>query len=136
MIALQVNCYGRCSLRDAAQLTGTKFGCINAAMLLRLREIFSKTCRQWRCELTECSGEQDHVHLLVEAHPAMDLSRFVGNLKTVSARLIRKEFADHLAVFYWKAKFWNHAYAVVSAGGHASIEQLIAYVRDQEKPPA
>ena len=77
-----------------------------------------------------------HVHLLVEAHPAMDLSRFVGNLKTVSARHIRKEFADHLAMFYWKAKFRNNAYAVVSAGGHASIEQLITYVRDQEKPPA
>jgi REP element-mobilizing transposase RayT len=29
----------------------------------------------------------------------------VGNLKTVSARLIRKEFARHLAKYYWKASF-------------------------------
>jgi putative transposase len=111
-----------------------RHGCINAAMLARLGEIFSNTCQSWRCTLVELSGERDHVHLLVEAHPAMDLSRFVGNLKTVSARLMRKEFAEHLRRFFWKTKFWNSAYAVVSVGGHASIEQLVAYIQHQEKP--
>lgn len=109
--------------------------CINAAMLERLREIFAKVCLAWRCELVECSGEQDHMHLLIDAHPSMNLARMIGNLKTVSARLIRKEFGAHLARYYWKAKFWNNAYAVVSAGGHASIEQLVAYIQDQDKPP-
>jgi putative transposase len=66
----------------------------------------------------------------------MNLARMIGNLKTVSARLIRKEFAPHLALYYWKNKFWNNAYAVVSAGGHASIEQLVAYIQDQDAPPA
>lgn len=87
------------------------------------------------CKLVECSGEQDHVHLLVDAHPSLNLARMVGNLKTVSARLVRKEFAPHLAKYYWKAKFWNNAYAVVSVDGHASIEQLVEYIRDQERPP-
>ena len=108
--------------------------CINLPMLDRMREIFAGVCRSWRCELVEFSGEPDHVHLLVSAHPAMNLARMVGNLKTVSARLLRKEFGAHLAKYYWKARFWNSAYAVVSAGGHASIEQLLAYIQDQEKP--
>ena len=108
--------------------------CINKAMLDRLHEIFSDVSKKWRCKLIEFNGEKDHVHLLVQAHPAMDLSRFIGNLKTVSSRYVRQEFAEHLKKFFWKKLFWNSSYGVFSAGGHASIEQLIEYVRDQESP--
>jgi putative transposase len=41
-----------------------------------------------------------------------------------------------LKKYYWKVKFWNNAYAVVSAGGHASIETLLQYIQDQESPPS
>lgn len=109
--------------------------CVTEEMLERLRAIFTDVSKSWRCTLVEFGGEADHVHLLVEAHPSMNLARFVGNLKTVSSRYIRKEFADHLRQFFWKTRFWNSAYAVMSAGGHASIEQLRAYIRDQETPP-
>lgn len=109
--------------------------CVTEEMLERLRAIFTDVSKSWRCTLVEFGGEADHVHLLVEAHPSMNLARFVGNLKTVSSRYIRKEFADHLRQFFWKTRFWNSAYSVMSAGGHASIEQLLAYIRDQETPP-
>lgn len=109
--------------------------CLTLPMLDRLREIFTEVSRSWRCELVEFGGEGDHVHLLVAGHPSMNLARFVGNLKTVSSRYVRKEFAEHLKRFFWKNRFWNNAYGVVSAGGHASIEQLLAYIRDQEAPP-
>ncbi|KLR58972.1 IS200/IS605 family transposase [Diaphorobacter sp. J5-51] len=108
---------------------------INAPMLARLQEIFTAVALAWRCTLVEFGGEADHVHLLIEGQPSMDLARFVGNLKTVSSRYIRKEYAGHLSKFFWKARFWNSAYAVVSVGGHASIEQLLEYIRDQEAPP-
>ena len=108
---------------------------ITSEMLIRLQMIFADVAQSWRCRLIEFGGEADHVHLLVEAHPSMDLARFVGNLKTVSSRYIRKEYADHLKRFFWKNKFWNNADGVVSSGGHASIEQLLEYVRDQETPP-
>jgi putative transposase len=36
----------------------------------------------------------DHVHLLLELPPNLDLSVFVNNLKTTSSRLLPKEFAD------------------------------------------
>jgi putative transposase len=110
--------------------------CINKAMLDRMQEIFSNVCKSWRCELVEFGGEADHVHLLIDAHPSMNLARMIGNLKTVSARLIRKEFEDHLKKYFWKVKFWNNAYAVVSAGGHANLETLLQYIQDQESPPS
>lgn len=96
--------------------------------------IFADVAQSWRCTLIEFNGEADHVHLLVDAQPSMDLARFIGNLKTVSSRYIRQEFKDHLRQFFWKTRFWNSAYGVVSAGGHANIEQLLAYIQDQETP--
>lgn len=110
--------------------------CINLAMLVRMEDVLRGTCAKWRCELVEFSGEPDHVHPLIAGHPSLDVSQLVANLKTVSARAMRKEFGLHLARYYWKAKFWANSYAVVSAGGHASMEQLLAYIQNQERPSA
>jgi putative transposase len=49
----------------------------------------------------EFGGEADHVHLLLDAHPALDMSKYINSLKTVTSRMIRKEFAVHLQRFYW-----------------------------------
>jgi len=38
-------------------------------MLNDLKVIFKETGEQLACELLECSGEDDHVHLMVSAHP-------------------------------------------------------------------
>ncbi|QIT55879.1 IS200/IS605 family transposase [Aquisalimonas sp. 2447] len=107
---------------------------MNAAMIERLQEIFADVLSKWGCSLTECNGEADHVHLLIEAHPALDLSRLIGNLKTVSARRMRQEFAQRLARWFWKPYFWSRAYAVTTTGG-ANLDTVKQYVLSQESPP-
>src|SRR5690606_33971379 len=59
-------------------------------MLDRLRRIFADVLAKWRCELIEFGGEADHIHLLIEAHPSLNLAQLIGNLKTVSARRMRQ----------------------------------------------
>lgn len=108
---------------------------IHVEMLKRLEAIFRETLEKWRCRLVEFGGEADHVHLLIDAHPALDLSQMIGNLKAVSARRIRREFAQHVRRYYWKPFFWNSAYAVISVGGRASIETLLRYIQEQQEPP-
>lgn len=108
--------------------------CLNAPMLQRLEEIFKDLLRKWECDLVEFGGEADHVHLLFEVTPTVKLSDLVKNLKSVSARHMRKEFAQELAPFYWKPCFWNHAYALISVGGRANIETLLAYIENQDDP--
>ncbi len=109
--------------------------CITSPMLKRLEDVFNEVLRKWRCRLIEFGGEADHVHLLIDAHPALDLSRMIGNLKAVSSRRMRQEYPDHLGKFFWKSYFWNKAYAVISVGGRAPLEILIQYIQDQEEPP-
>lgn len=110
--------------------------CLTAEMLDRMREILCAVLSDWRCELVEFNGEADHVHLLIRAHPALTLSSLVGNIKTVTSRRIRAEFAEHLRPYYWKPMLWSKAYAVVTVGGHASLESVIRYIQDQDTPPS
>jgi len=103
---------------------------LSPQMLARAEGILAEVLRDWRCEMIEFGGEADHLHLLFRGHPAMELSRLVNNLKTVSSRLLRKEFAEHLAKFYWKPVLWHGAYYVGTVG-HASLETVRRYVESQ-----
>lgn len=106
---------------------------INEAMLSRLAEIFKDTCTKWECTLVEFNGEVDHVHLLIRYHPQIELSKFIANLKTVSSRLIRKEFESILSQVYTKPVLWTGSYFVASCGG-VTVEQLKQYVQQQQAP--
>ena len=106
---------------------------ITAAMLSRLHEIFQETCAKWRTGLTDFNGETDHVHLVIDYPPDVEVSKLVNNLKTVSSRLIRKDFAEELNRVYSKPVFWTGAYFVASCGG-VTVEQIKAYVEKQQSP--
>jgi len=103
---------------------------INQPILDRLNEIFRNTLEKWDCQLVEFNGEADHVHLLIDYPPHTQLSKLIANLKTVSSRLIRKEFPTQVNQFYYKAVFWTGAYFVASCGG-VTVEQLKRYVENQ-----
>ncbi len=105
-------------------------------LLAYLREAFAEILADWRCTLVEFGGEADHVHLLANIHPALNISTLINNLKTASARRARNRFAEHLNLFYWKPYFWHRAYYVGNIGG-ATLETVRRYVESQgtkEKP--
>jgi len=91
---------------------------------------FADCLAAWRCKLIEFGGESDHVHLLIDIHPALNISVLINNLKTASARRARARFAQHLGAFYSKPLFWHRAYYVGSVGG-ATLETVRAYVDAQ-----
>jgi REP-associated tyrosine transposase len=105
---------------------------ITREMLERLRVIFQETPGKWSCELIEFNGEADHVHLLFQTNPTVQLSKLVNNLKTVSSRLIRRDFKGHLSRIYRKPVFWHRSYCLISSGG-APIEILRKYIEEQGK---
>uniref|UniRef100_UPI001069E0FC transposase n=1 Tax=Methylacidiphilum caldifontis TaxID=2795386 RepID=UPI001069E0FC len=58
----------------------------------------------------------------------------VNNLKTVTSRLIRKEFSEHLRKFYWqKSLFWSRSYCIITVGG-APLAVLKQYIEGQNMP--
>jgi len=87
---------------------------------------------KWRCEVVEFGGEADHVHVLFTAHPALELSKVVNNLKTASSRRLRNTFPKQVKKFYWKPVFWHRAY-YISSVGNASLETVKRYVANQKQ---
>lgn len=108
--------------------------CITAPMLKQLKIICTDLTKKWECDLIEFNGEADHLHLLLSLNPKVTPSTFVNNLKTVTSRLIRKEFAEHLKKIYWKEPvFWSRSYCILTCGG-APLSVLKQYIEQQKSP--
>ena len=106
---------------------------LNDAMLIRLDEIFTALMEKWDGKLIEFNGERDHVHLLLQYNPQTEPSKLINNIKTVSSRYLRKEFAEEVNRVYWKDVLWTSGYFVASCGG-VTVEQLKKYIDEQDCP--
>ena len=74
---------------------------------VRLEGIYQAVCADFGCDLVECNGEAEHVHLLVTSPPTVQLSRLVNSLKGVSSQRLRQEFPE-LARHYRRARrLWS-----------------------------
>ena len=106
---------------------------LTAEMLTRLHEITESLLEKWECRLIEINGEEDHVHILFQYHPAMELSKLVNNFKSVTSRKLRQEFPEEIKKFYWQDVFWNSSYLIASCGG-VTISTLCKYLENQSRP--
>jgi len=115
----------------------------HAVYLIRLHVVFVTKYRRkvispeilallesWKCRLEEFGGEEDHVHLLIGIHPALDISKLITNLKSATSKRVRGQFLDHVNKFYWKPYFWHRAYFVGSVGV-VSLETIQNYIEKQ-----
>ena len=68
--------------------------CIIEEMKVRMVELANEQFGQWGCEILEMNGEENHMHLLFEAPPQVQLSKLINSFKTVTSRIIRKEFEE------------------------------------------
>ena len=84
----------------------------------------------WKCHVSEVNTGEDHVHILFEAPPQTQLSRLVNSYKTISSRLLRKEFAEYLKPYYWKPYFWSRSYFITTVSGRTH-DTVSRYIRDQ-----
>ncbi len=88
--------------------------------------------KDWGCIVSSVNTDKDHIYILFEAKPQTQLSKLVNNYKTVSSRLLRKEFSEELKPYYWKPYFWSDSYFVctVSDRTHDMVEY---YIRNQRR---
>jgi len=70
------------------------------------------------------------VHILFTTNPKVQPSKLVNNFKSVSSRMVRQAYAEHLKRFYWKPLFWTDSYCILTTGG-ATIETIKRYIENQ-----
>lgn len=88
-----------------------------------------RVCHDFGAELKESNGESDHVHLLIEYPPTVQLSVLVNSLKAVTFIRLRNEFLD-LRGAYSKPVLWPRSYFAGSCEG-ATLEVIKQYIQHQ-----
>jgi putative transposase len=106
--------------------------CLSAAMLDRLQDVVSHLCIDWQADLIEMNGEADHLHLLLALNPKCAPSTVANNFKTVTSRLLRKEFPA-LRAAYRTPTLWSRSYFVATVGG-APLSVIKQYIEQQARP--
>ena len=85
----------------------------------RLKEIFEKIAPAY------------HVHILFKGQPNTEISKFINAYKSVSSRLIKKEFPQ-IRKFLWKEMFWSQSFCLLTTGG-ATVDIIKQYIMSQGK---
>ena len=97
----------------------------------RLFEISHSVIDQdWNCNILEMNSDPDHIHILFEAPPHVQLSKLINNYKTVTSRLIRKEFQEFLKPYYWKPYFWSDSYFICTVSDRTE-NMIRQYIQNQ-----
>lgn len=102
---------------------------ITDAVSVRLKAINADVAKAFGVKIVEQETAIDHIHMLFSGKPQIQLSRFVNSLKSVSARLIFREFPE-IKKNLWKGHFWSPSYFLASTG-QVILEDLKRYVEAQ-----
>jgi putative transposase len=105
---------------------------LTTAMIEDAKLVFERILEANKSILSNCEGESDHLHLLVDLHPDNNISNLVSSLKSASSRIIRKKYASEIAQYYWgkNAKLWHDSKCIISCGG-APLEVVKQYIDHQ-----
>jgi len=106
---------------------------LSAEILNKMKELMHGICEKNEVELTEFNGEHDHVHLLINYPPKVQVSTLVNALKAISSRELKRHFPELNQAAWRKNALWSPSYFAGSVGG-APIEVLRQYIQQQDTP--
>jgi putative transposase len=72
-----------------------------------LDDAFRVVCAEFGARLVEMDGEDDHVHLLIEYPPTVQLSKLVNSLKGVGSRRLRQKRFPEVTRRLWGGHLWS-----------------------------
>lgn len=86
--------------------------------------------KEWGCKIENINTDVDHIHILFSSKPQIQLSKLINNYKTVTSRLIRKQFVEEIEQYFWKPYFWSDSYFIGTVSD--TTEQMIhKYIEEQ-----
>lgn len=97
-----------------------------------VNEYFNTYFQERDCPILAFETMPDHVHILFEAPPQIQLSSFINALKSASSRHIRQRFPSELSRYYWKPYFWSLSYFVGSVS-EATTKAVQEYINHQKE---
>ena len=84
------------------------------------------------CEILVIETDLDHIHVLFKAKPQTDLLKFINNLKSATAKVLRRKFQDKLKNKLGGDSFWSDSYCLITTG-QTTLDQVKKYVENQKE---
>ncbi len=97
-----------------------------------LKEILRNIAQDNNFTILECTGDLDHIHLLVDCSPQHYIPDMIKALKGVSARLLFKQYGEELKSKLWNGHLWNPSYFVATVSENTE-SQVRAYIQSQKE---
>ena len=98
----------------------------------RLKIAFREIADRYEFEIDTMEVNEDHVHLFLSAPPRYSPAQVVQILKSISARMIFKEFPK-IKKQLWGGELWNDGYFVRSVGDKVTSEIIRRYIKYQQQ---
>lgn len=98
-------------------------------LIKETKRLFEK---KWGLEIIEVNSDIDHIHILFSSKPHINLANLINSYKTVTSRLIRKNFSNELSNYYQEPYFWNRSY-FISTVSDKSKDLIRNYIINQNK---
>lgn len=114
-------------------VTKYRKGSITDRVREHLIAVAKETCERFESVLMEADGESDHLHLLVDYPPKVQLSKLIGAIKTNTSREVRQVGYPEVQTALWGDHFWSPSYMALSSGG-ATVETIKKYIEEQRAP--
>ena len=76
--------------------------------------------------------DKDHIHLLIDYEPKINVLQIVKRLKQETTYELCKVHESYLKKYFWKENtFWSDGYFVCSIGEGASYDTIQEYIKSQ-----
>lgn len=100
---------------------------VEATLITYTKEYFESH----ECVILEINSSKDHIHILFEAPPQINLAGFVNAYKSASSRKMRNLHASFLNKYYWKPYFWSTSYFLCTVS-ERTADAVSNYIKNQK----
>ena len=111
-------------------VTKFRYSVIDKELKAALIDYTNKYFKERDCNVLAINSDKDHLHIIFEAYPHLNLAQFINAYKSASSRRMRTDFKDYLSSYYRKPYFWSQSYFLGTVSERTtSIVQK--YINDQ-----
>ena len=94
-----------------------------------LKKVNDSVADKFGVTIVEQEADKDHIHILFSSKPQIQPSKFINSLKSVSARLLFRQFPE-IKDKLWKGAFWSPSYFLASVG-EVKLADVKKYIEQQ-----
>ena len=134
MSKYQVGAHTKHSLKvHLVWITKYRRKALTKEIAIRARDLLKEIAKEHGISILSGKVVRDHVHVLVEYAPTMEISSIVQWLKGASSRMLFKEYG-HLRERIGGKHLWARGFLAVSTGA-VTDEMIQKYIDEQEGEP-